>query len=350
VVAALGRHADGELTESALVTLWDAETLKEVTSIEVGPASPIEEHYAFQPLPERVTLQAGREYRLSQLCRAKMQDRWFDGYASVDEVAALCANRYARFIGGCCRNEHGFPNRLDGDRRRAGMVNLKFAREGLSVQSVTREELAHTLARVAAEEEPASPEAVDAYLRVLARLLALLVDEMATSPEGVRQPPAPAMAVVAPEADLSGRVRMEQLEADAASAEGRNTVFNKRFAAEVADFGRRYVGSLDEYGAPLEGAFVVGSTGGEVLAARARLLPSATAAASEGHLSAADVAALLPRGMAFARSSAGDVTAFLAAEVRQGRALRIEASSAAAAADPNGRGSGSNGGAAASMR
>lgn len=332
VVTALGRRAGGPLAEPARVTLWQTEGQEELASVLVGPSSRIEGHSAFEPLETPVPLEAGKEYRVSQLCRARMPDRWFDGYATAQEVSALTANRYARFVGSCCRNDIGFPNREDGEFRRAGMVNLKLAREGLDVVPVTREELAHALARAVVDEE-SSPEAVDAYLAVLARLLALLVDGLAAPPKGAAAPAprAPALTVVAPEEELSGYARLEPLEARGAAAlkEGRGTVFDKRFARDVTDFARRYRGGLDDYGGPVEGAFVVSHATGEVLAPAVRVLRATASQGASGdgaeeRLNAADLAALLPRGMAFARSASGDVTAFVAAEVRKGRALRIE--------------------------
>mmetsp|Transcript_145811 Transcript_145811/g.467232 ORF Transcript_145811/g.467232 Transcript_145811/m.467232 type:complete len:462 (-) Transcript_145811:34-1419(-) len=319
VITALGRHTtDGQLSDGATVILWDADLQQAIVTVEVGPNSPVESHYAYTALPERLPLEVGKEYRLTQRCKARMTDSWFDGYASAEEVTALAAGRYARFLGGCCRNAPGgFPNRLDGERRRAGMVNFKVAREGLEVVAVTREELAHTLARVAASEEGASPEAVDAYLGVLARLLALLVDELA----------APVLAVVAPEADITSLLRLEKVKGPLGmqQSEGPGTVFSRRFAGDVAEFAHRYRGALDEYGAPMEAALVVSNREGEVIAAPARLTRAGVSESNgEGCLGAAELAALLPRGMAFARSPAGHVTAFLAAEVRQGRALRLE--------------------------
>lgn len=311
VVTALGRHTtEGKLSEGAVVTLWSAESQQVIANVEVGPDSFVESNYAFTTLPQRVVLEVGKEYRVSQRCKSRMADWWFDGHASEEEVTALASSRYARFLGGCCRNDGGYPNRNDGERRRAGMVNFKIAREGLEVVFVSREELAHSLAHAASVEESTSSEATDAYLGVIARLLALLVDELTV----------PVFAVVAPEADVSSVVRMEYtVKGDVGN------VFGKRFVVDVARAGHEYGGAFDEHGAPLEAAFVVGHRGGEVLVAAAGLqrLSALSGGVGGDCLGAAELAALLPRGMAFVRSPAGDVTAFLATEVRQGRALRL---------------------------
>jgi len=322
-VTALGRSADVPLTETATVTLWLTETQEVLAAADVGPCSPVEGHYAFEAIGSGagVELQAGMEYRLTQRCRSRMPDKWFDGRATAEEAAAWSASQYARFVGGVCRNGQGFPGREDGEHRRAGMVNFKVAQVCLNVRPVSRTELASTAAGIAFIEAGGDPAAIDGYVAVIAHVLALLVDELAALP-GLE-----VLIVVAQDEALHKRVRLEPAEGEAelsrelaGSAEGvpACTVFDHRFASEVVSFAQRYNGEVDELGSPMDGAFVVSCRSGQVLAAAARIF--------RGHrlVGGTELVATLGGGVALSRSASGDVTALFAPEVRQGRALLMK--------------------------
>jgi len=339
-ITALGRHADVALSEAVQVTLWTAETQEALAVADVGPGSQVEGGYAFEALGSEVELQAGREYRLTQRCRGRMPDKWFDGRATAEEVTAQTALQFVKFVGGVCRNSFGFPSREDGEYRRAGIVNFKVMQDVLDIVAVTRAELAQQVARAAVAEVPEDPCCLDTYLSVVAGLLALIADELAVLPS------APAAVVIAEEEALKGIVQLEGAvlaseaavpedaapgppaaaglsDKGAASGEGvasaiARSVFEHRFAEELVDAARgRRGGCVGEPGSPLEGAFVV-SRGGRVLAAEARVLRGSRP------VSGAELVAMLGAGMVFSRSAAGSITALLAPEVGQGRALLVK--------------------------
>lgn len=323
VIAAVGRHiSDGaHLAETVAVTLWSTDTMKALASVQVGPSSAVEGHYAFEVLDPPVAVHSGQEYRLSQRCTSNMRDRWFDGKATPEEVTARCASQYAEFLGGVCRNEPGYPKRDDGAYRRAGMVNFKFARQGMDVMGVTREEFAHALASIAAVEEPGQPEATGAYVAVIATLLALFVDQLQdlTCPA--------AFVAIAPESELRNLLRRRGVDGGAASpcdfvsanTEAARTVFHTHFAEELVAFSRRHAGKTDEAGRPVECGLLMCHQSGVVLAAATQV-----ACGSRGAMTASGVAGVLRKGMVLTRSERGAVTAYPSSEVRQGRALQIE--------------------------
>ena len=82
-------------------------------------------------------------------------------------------------MGGVCRNSPGFPQRLDGDLRRPGMVNFKALPRPPEPRllEVPRELLAK---RLALQLAPHGLQMAQLELRLaaLAGLLALLVDEL----------------------------------------------------------------------------------------------------------------------------------------------------------------------------
>uniref|UniRef100_A0A7S4RMT9 Uncharacterized protein n=1 Tax=Alexandrium monilatum TaxID=311494 RepID=A0A7S4RMT9_9DINO len=331
-ITALGRHAGTALCETVTVTLWLAETRQLLAAADVGPSSEVEGGYAFEALSCAVEARAGTEYRLTQRCRGRMLDKWFDGCATADEVRSQTALQCAKFVGGVCRNDYGFPSREDGEHRRAGMVNFKFARVAPEVVPVTRAELAQRTAAAVAAEASGDRCFAAAYLSVAASLLALLADELAALPG------APATVVVADEASLRGLAQIDGPsdaavparepaaarpeaadDADAVAGDrAAGTVFERRFAEDVvaaaaARRGRREPPS----DAPLEGVFVV-SPGGAVLATAASVARSSRA------VGAAELLALLGAGMVLSRSAAGAVTVLLAPELSRGCALQLQ--------------------------
>ncbi|CAE8619905.1 unnamed protein product [Polarella glacialis] len=189
-VTALGRLAEPPLMEGTVVTLWQTDTQEPLATAEVGPKSRVEGNYAWEPLTDELVLHAGKEYRLTQRCRANMPDRWCDARATAEEVAVGSWASLASFVGGVARNSAGFPNREDGDLRRAGMVNFKAMLRpspGPAMQLVSREQLAHSLARATAADEQrrgGGPQEVEGRLAALACLLELFVDELANLEPG----------------------------------------------------------------------------------------------------------------------------------------------------------------------
>lgn len=311
-ITALGRHADIALSEMATVTLWLAETQEVLAVADVGPSSQVEGSYAFEALSSEVEAHAGTEYRLTQRCRGRMPDKWFDGCATREEVMSQTASHCAQFVGGVCRNGYGYPGREDGEHRRAGVVNFKVARVSLELVAVGRAELARRIALAAAAEAPGDRRAAAAYLSVVAGLLALLADELALVPG------AAATVVVAEEAALRGLAR---LEGEAPAAEGAADVADPGFAEALVAAARAGRGPAPPApggapGGPLGAACVVGPDG-RVLAASARVLRGGRPAGG------AELVAALGAGLVLSRSAAGAVTALLAPEVGRGRALLL---------------------------
>jgi len=282
-----------------------------------------------------------------------MPDRWFDSHATAEEVASKSRASCARFLGGVCRKDAGFPSREDGDYRRAGMVNFKFAMAcngsqnyscggpptalkntpvdapptrtvspgsamtGLQLVIVSRMELATILAQVVGAEESANCEAFNVYLKVVASLLGLLADELATSAS------VSAFVVISSLEELRKTLRVETVEGETDLAcrlrEGSgHSIFDSQFSAEMVGLAQRYKGGRDDFGGPLDGGFVVSQNTGEVHAAAVRFLKGSQPAC------AAEVAATLNRGMALTRSDGGNLIIYLAPEVRKGRALCLE--------------------------
>merc|ERR1719362_310939 len=248
-----------------------------------------------------------------------MPDKWNDGCATAAEVAARCAPGHARFIGGVCRNKYqnnyGYPSIKDGAFRRAGIVNFKTAIEPVEMLLVTKAELASKITHSAALGAYGDPGATDETLSIVAGLLALLVDELAALP-GIT-----ASVVVAHDELIQQRLHLEpaDTEADlsrelAGEVPGVQGCFvrDQRFARELVSFSRQRSSTsingshaLDD---PLEGAFVVSSRTGRVLAAAARLLRGPQP------LTGAELVTILDSGMVFVRSADGTVAAFLATE------------------------------------
>lgn len=333
-ITALGRAADVALSETATVTLWLTESQEALATVDVGPCSPVEGQYAFETLSPGIEVQVGREYRLTQRCRGRMLDKWFDGRAAAEEVAAQSALPYAKFLGGVCRNNYGFPTREDGEFRRAGMVNFKVAPKPLDAVTVTKAELAQAVARTAACAAR-DRAAFEAHLLAAARVLALLVDELGGRPRLA------ALVAIAEEEELQKLVRLEALDGEeglsgslTGEAEGSSacTVFDLRFAKEVLGFAGRRGGQVDVLGRSLEGVFVVAARTGRVLAGPARIFRGPRLS------SGAELVSMLGAGMLFTRSAAGSVTALLTSEARQGRALLLKPGGPGRAASSSGHG------------
>jgi len=325
-ITALGRHVQGTiLREIATVTLWHAGTQEVSAVAHVGPCSVVEGHYAFETLDTPIHAKAGEEYRLTTRCRGGMPDKWNDDRATAAEVAARCAPGLVRFIGGVCRNNYGYPSREDGEFRRAGIVNFKTAIEPIELLPVTRAELASKIAQSAAIAAYGDPRDTDATILIVAGLLALLVDELAALP-GIT-----ASVVVAHDDLIQQRLQLEPADTEAdLSRELAGevpgvpgcSIRDQRFARELVSFARQR-SSIGTNGSPalddpLEGAFVVSSRTGRVLAAAARLLRGPQP------LTGAELVTTLGSGMVFVRSADGAVAALLGTEAQKCCALVIK--------------------------
>ncbi|CAE8583485.1 unnamed protein product, partial [Polarella glacialis] len=327
-VTALGRLAEPPLMEGSVVTLWQTDTQEPLATAEVGPKSRVEGNYAWEPLTDELVLHAGKEYRLTQRCRANMPDRWCDARATAEEVAVGSWASLASFVGGVARNSAGFPNREDGDLRRAGMVNFKAMLRpspGPAMQLVSREQLAHSLARATAADEQrrgGGPQEVEGRLAALACLLELFVDELANL-----DLPASAMALLAPEEELRELAMEAQM-----SSQGCSIFDSTGLARQLARQARR-CGHRDA------GLLLVDACSGEVLGLCPRpravgsgacLAPGLASVSFDERgtgrpLAAWELAERLQHGLALARGVGGQVDAFLPDEVnRQCIGLRVK--------------------------
>lgn len=330
-VTALGRAAEKPLLETIPVTLWSAETQAPLAMVDVGPASRVESAYAWEPLAAHVQLRAGEEYRLTQRCRPKMLDRWFDGKAVQEDLEKETWVSLAHFLGGVCRNDVGYPSREDGELRRAGMVNFKAipSRNTAQLTPVTEAELAQRLALVAAsEEESLGSTEIEARLLVLAGVLALLLEDLDIWPG------TPVIAVVGPEPDFPQLVSRSPPLSPRSSLKSCSVmagVDSTEIAAELARFTRLW-------GLQGGGFMLIGWRTGEVLHLGRRPYkvdsspsvdgsPLASTDAKReprgGLLEPAEIAAGLGQGVVIARSYTGEVTVFLPADARHQRGLKV---------------------------
>lgn len=128
-IVSLGRHHHDKtgLKHTAPVTLWSVETQRKLAVLDIGPHSVKEGHYHWEPIDSPgVTVTQGREYRLTQACTPGMEDKWYDEAITFEEVEAMAATGYARFVGGVNESGFGYPESENGQFRRPGIVNFKF--------------------------------------------------------------------------------------------------------------------------------------------------------------------------------------------------------------------------------
>lgn len=140
-ILSLGRHHHNStgLTMTVPVTLWSVEDKAPLAICNVGHSSPKEGHYRWEPVdPPGVAVKAGREYRITQQCTPMMQDKWYDLQVSELEINAMAATGFARFIGGVNQSGPGYPENVDGQFRRPGMVNFKMKEEPIVLQGGVR--------------------------------------------------------------------------------------------------------------------------------------------------------------------------------------------------------------------
>jgi hypothetical protein len=127
-VYALGRAVpagQATLTDATVVKIWDEFTETILASVEVGPNSAIQNGYAMENLSSALYLPVG-DYRLSQNTWRGM-DPWPDqshAPARGNDVSSALT-----FRGACYARRAGmYPRQTDGNTRRAGMLQLNFAR------------------------------------------------------------------------------------------------------------------------------------------------------------------------------------------------------------------------------
>ncbi|CAK9033144.1 ATPase GET3B (AtGET3B) (Guided entry of tail-anchored proteins 3 homolog B) [Durusdinium trenchii] len=321
-LTALGRPAEPPLAEPAMVSLWHAGSQELLASAMVGPASRVDGFYAWEPLMEPIILREGQEYRLSQRCRANMPDRWSDELTNGEEMAGKSWASLARFLGGVCRSLEAsiaerFPNRLDGELRRPGIVNFKALPRPMpepALDTVDREDFAKALAVGLAALPPKSLEVAQDELEIrlaaLAGLLTLFVDEL----NG-----ATAMALLAHEDEL------EIIASSAAAFSPTGTlelagssVFESKALCQEMSLAARRSGMLDA------GLLLVSFTGevlGLVLRPRSQGSdPESPMVFDVGRpLQPWELAKQLPEGLAFAKRMGGEVLAYDVTQLRKGR-------------------------------
>jgi len=317
-VTALGRPAEPPLIEAAFVTLWDADRQEALCSLPVGPWSRVEGEYAWEALPEPVPLQSGKEYRVTLRCRAGMPDRWCDSKAETDQFAAQSWASLARFAGGVCKNTSGFPTRVDGDSRRPGIANFKALLQPSSQPALTvvsRESLAAHLANSAVrsvELNGGNQQQVEARLAALAGLLAVIDDELA---QATVEPQASAMALLAPEDELR-RIASSAVERSSLALAGTG-IFDS--ACVVEQMSR----AAWEDSTRHCGLLLVGARTGEILGLCPRPRASGSGSVfgeqSVRPLLAFELLGMVSDGVAFARTSNGQVLAFRSEDVRAGQ-------------------------------
>lgn len=168
-ITALGRHVTGNyrqrdfgglnLFETTNVTLWSVlnETEKKeqnglggiaLLSVSVGPNETAEVggKYRFKYLVEwnatsntstsvPFPVEAKKKYRITQTCRKKMKDVWFDGVAFDTDIESYSLTECVKVENGVHSDKiHQFPENLERKHRRAGMLNIRFtSSEGCGV-------------------------------------------------------------------------------------------------------------------------------------------------------------------------------------------------------------------------
>mmetsp|Transcript_130491 Transcript_130491/g.278818 ORF Transcript_130491/g.278818 Transcript_130491/m.278818 type:complete len:1072 (+) Transcript_130491:111-3326(+) len=113
VISALARAIPGLRLECECeVTLWELTpipgerptfTANALAKVRIGPKSIVEgDNYAYGKLDRLVNIVRGTSYRLTQLCTEGMADKWFDGFATSEEMSKLNAavsGEFAEFRG-----------------------------------------------------------------------------------------------------------------------------------------------------------------------------------------------------------------------------------------------------------
>eukprot|EP01084_Bolivina_argentea_P282683 483928_1 len=119
-----------KLIEETTVTLWDVDTKNILIQLQIGPHSLVKNNYAFEYISdmynnnETIILLKGKLYRITQLCKQEMKDKWND---SFNFDTNHCLNDYATLTQGCFNNINDittFPHHVDGKKRRFGMLSF----------------------------------------------------------------------------------------------------------------------------------------------------------------------------------------------------------------------------------
>lgn len=129
-ITALGRRvgAAGAVLTEATVTLWGPSKGK-IAKVRVGPSDLVEDGYVWKELEAPISIKAGGEYRITQLCAIGMADAWWDGFIKDKHINVHhhTAADYAEVRHGVSSgNVDAFPANDDGIGRRAGMLNFRI--------------------------------------------------------------------------------------------------------------------------------------------------------------------------------------------------------------------------------
>eukprot|EP00966_Prymnesium_polylepis_P275877 6374337-Prymnesium_polylepis.1 len=128
-VTQLGRGLSpgySSIRAASTVTVWQSSTGAALGSVTVGPSSGVTSSYAYEALPSAITLSAGTEYRISQMCTISMLDSWVDQYDGTITTSEAETGMITMGTGVYSSNT-GYPLRNDGHHRRAGMLNFLFS-------------------------------------------------------------------------------------------------------------------------------------------------------------------------------------------------------------------------------
>jgi tetratricopeptide (TPR) repeat protein len=193
--------------------------------------------------------------------------------------------------------------------------------EDLEISALPKEEVLARLKQIASAEESKYNAQ---YALVLQRVLDLFTGPLSNVPG------AAALVLVAPEREIDclepecddDGLLLGELEAV--------TVHDKQFEQSLAQCAWCFSGEVDFRNRPLDTAYAIDHSSGRVVAASAYFPTHSSAilpqfSKSEQYKTAVDIAASLDRGVVFARSKQGVVSAYPAAEVQWGRCLQVAA-------------------------
>eukprot|EP00397_Hematodinium_sp_SG-2012_P003094 GEMP01003102.1.p1 GENE.GEMP01003102.1~~GEMP01003102.1.p1 ORF type:complete len:1309 (+),score=373.49 GEMP01003102.1:336-4262(+) len=130
-ITSLARVSTNARTGSSLnltlkVTLWSAESQKTLSAADIGPQSPAKNGYVYANLATPISVQKGKEYRLTLACTKNMVDSWRDDAGTNVTAREKMSTELAQFLGGVRSTSVGaFPAEIDKPWQRAGMLNFE---------------------------------------------------------------------------------------------------------------------------------------------------------------------------------------------------------------------------------
>jgi hypothetical protein len=133
-IVGLARHATGYLDhpglqQEAWVTLWDAVTEQVLHTMTVGPYDykDMGGKYYFKYFGNPLPLKAHRQYRITQTCHKGMKDVWFDDVAKEPDIELYGMTECVKIKNGVhSTTPRAFPDKIEEDLRRAGMLNFRM--------------------------------------------------------------------------------------------------------------------------------------------------------------------------------------------------------------------------------